>query len=149
MKWLHKSRTSHKANHEEVEDNNNNENEGEEEAEKNDDKEPPLDLSKFSFLEGTMMVLGSVILTLSQVPGQDLMFPYIVRSYFPFVSEQFPFHFRTYHLITSFTIITSVHLVVSHLSLIPPIFLYIHLIYLDFLRICVSSVSSLFHLLYI
>ena len=92
-------------------------------------------------------MLGSQILTLSQVPGWDLMFPYIVHSYPSFVSEQFLFRFQTYHLITSFTIITSIHLVVSHPSLIPPIFLYVHLIYLDFLQIHVSLVSSLFHLL--
>ena len=69
-------------------------------------------LSYFIFV----CLLGSVILTLSQVPRRDPMFPYIVCSYLPFVSEQFPFHFQTYHLVTSFTIITSIHLVVSHLS---------------------------------
>ena len=89
-------------------------------------------------------VLGSAILTLSQVPGWNPMFLYVVHSYLSFISEQFPFHFWTYHLITSFTIITSIHLVVSHPSLIPPIFLYVRLIYPDFLWILVSLVSSLF-----
>ena len=73
------------------------------------------------------------------------MVPYVVHSYLSFVSEWFLLCFRTYHLVTSFTIITSVHLVVSHPSLIPPIFLYVHLIYPDFLWILVSLVSSLFH----
>ena len=41
---------------------------------------------------------------------------YIVHSYLSFVSEQFLLCFQTYHLVTSFTIITSIHLVVSHLS---------------------------------
>ena len=62
------------------------------------------------------------------------------------VSKWVPLRFRTYHLITPLTLVTSVHLVLSHPSLFPPIFLYVCLTYPDSLRIPISSVSSLFPL---
>ena len=65
---------------------------------------------------------------------------------FSFVSGRFPLRFWTYHLVTPFTLVTSIHLVLSYPSLFPLIFLYIRLTYLDSLRIPVSSVSSLFPL---
>ena len=65
---------------------------------------------------------------------------------FSFVSGWFLLHFQTYHLVTPFTLVTSIHLVLSHPSLFPPISLYVRLTYLDSLWIPVSSVSSLFPL---
>ena len=65
---------------------------------------------------------------------------------FSFVSGRFLLHFRTYRLVTPFTLVTSIHLVLSHPSLSPPIFLYVRLTYLDSLWIPISPVSSLFPL---
>ena len=69
-----------------------------------------------------------------------------IHSSLSLISKQVLLHFWTYHLITPFTLVTSIHLVLSHPSLFPLIFLYVHLTYPDFLWIPVSSVSSLFPL---
>ena len=68
------------------------------------------------------------------------MDPYIVHPGLSFASEWLPLCFWTSHLITPFTYFTSVHLSICHSSLIPPIFLYVCLIYPDFLQIHVSCV---------
>ena len=65
---------------------------------------------------------------------------YIVRPGLSFTSKWLPLHFWTSHLITPFTYFTSVHLLICHPSLIPLIFLYVCLIYPDFLWIHVSCV---------
>ena len=65
---------------------------------------------------------------------------YVVCPGLSFTSKWLPLRFWTSHLITPFTYFTSVHLLICHSSLIPPIFLYVCLIYLDFLQICVSCV---------
>ena len=86
------------------------------------------------------IVLGSAILPPSRVPEWNPMVPYVVHPCLSSASVRLPPHFRTYHLCHPFTIITSVHLVASHPSLIPPIFLHVRLIYPDFLQIRVSCV---------
>ena len=85
-------------------------------------------------------LLGSQILPPSCVPEQNLMVLYVVHPGLSFASEWLLLCFQTSHLITPFTYFTSVHLLICHSSLIPPIFLYVHLIYLDFLWICISCV---------
>ena len=85
-------------------------------------------------------LLGSAILPPSCVPERNPIVPYVVRPCLSSASVWLPPHSRTYHPVTSFTIITSVHLVASHPSLIPPIFLHVCLIYPDFLWIRVSCV---------
>ena len=69
-----------------------------------------------------------------------------IHSSLSLISEWVLLHFQTYHLITPFTLVTSIHLVLSHPSLFPLIFLYVCLTYPDFLRIPISSVPSLFPL---
>ena len=95
-------------------------------------------------------MLGSVILPPSHVPEQNLMFPYVVLLYvflcFQPDSTLHPDLSPLYYTSRYFTPFTSVHLVLSHPSLFPPIFLYVRLTYLDFPRIPISSVSSLFPL---
>ena len=65
---------------------------------------------------------------------------YIVHPCLSFTSERLLLRFWTSHLVTPFTYFTSVHLSICHSSLIPLIFLYVHLIYPDFLQIHVSCV---------
>ena len=72
------------------------------------------------------VLLGLQILTLSRVPEQDPTFPYIVILISSLISEQLPLRIRTCHLgnlSLVFTCFTSVHLLISHPSLVPPIFL--------------------------
>ena len=90
-------------------------------------------------------LLGSAILPPSHVPKQNLRTLYVVRTYLSFISDQFPPCFRPVSTLlpdlsppccTSpyFTFFTSIHLLISHLSPIPPIFPSARLCYLDFLR---------------
>ena len=85
-------------------------------------------------------LLGSVILPPSCVPEQNPMVPYIVCPGLSFTSGWLLLHFQTSQLVTPFTYFTYIHLSICHSSLIPPIFLYVCLIYLDFLQIHVSCV---------
>ena len=97
-------------------------------------------MGRNQFTMDVVVVLGSAILPPSHVPERNLMVPYVVRPGLSFASEWLPLCFWTSYLITPFTYFTSVHLLICHSSLIPPIFLYVHLIYLDFLQICISCV---------
>ena len=80
------------------------------------------------------VLLGSVILTLSQAPGWDPMFPYIVRSYLPFVSEQFLFHIQAYHLVLGSAILPP--------SRIPKRNLMFPYVVLPYVFLCFQPVSA-------
>ena len=76
-------------------------------------------------------MLGSAILPPSWFPKQNPMFPYIVLSCvslcFQPVSALHPDLSPLYCTSLYFTFFTSVHLSISHLSPVPPIFLSVHL----------------------
>ena len=95
---------------------------------------PGYSIMFYHVLQCSICVLGSAILPPSRIPEWNPIVPYVVRPCLSSTSVWLPPHSRTYHPVTS------VHLVASHPSLIPPIFLHVRLIYPDFLWIHVSCV---------
>ena len=85
----------------------------------------PISLAIRTASTMSALMLGSAILPPSRVPEWNPRTPYVVCTYSSFVSDRFPPRFQTYlsvPYITLFHLFTSVHLLISHLSPVPPIF---------------------------